>query len=50
MDDVKVQVLPDGRVARADAAKFLGYRLGCKRSSRAFLYQRRDPYRGSGVH
>ncbi len=25
MDDVKVQVLPDGRVARSDAAKFLGY-------------------------
>lgn len=26
MDDVKVLVLPDGRVARSDAAKFLGYR------------------------
>jgi hypothetical protein len=25
MDEVRVQVLPDGRVARSDAAKFLGY-------------------------
>ncbi|WP_081469526.1 helix-turn-helix domain-containing protein [Sphingomonas sp. PAMC 26617] len=26
MVDVKVLVLPDGRVARSEAAKFLGYR------------------------
>lgn len=25
MDEVKVLVLPDGRVARGEAAKFLGY-------------------------
>ena len=25
MDDVKVAVLPDGRVSRSDAAKYLGY-------------------------
>lgn len=26
MDEVRVQVLPDGRVARNDAARFLGYK------------------------
>lgn len=26
MDDVKVRVLPDGRVSRSEAAKFLGYK------------------------
>lgn len=26
MEEVKVQVLPDGRVARADAARYLGYK------------------------
>lgn len=25
MDDVKIPILPDGRVSRADAARFLGY-------------------------